>query len=576
MIDELHVRNLALIADATMAFDPGLTVLTGETGAGKTALLGAIKLIVGGRADAGAVRDGAAEISVEASFARDSLLAAALAELGIEGEEPAVVARRRVSADGRSKCTVDGAMSNVRDLARTVGRLVELHGQHEHQELMAPANHIRFLDRWSWGTVGPRLEAYRASLARFRALEAEHAAAVEASRASDYQLEQARFVCGQIGAVNPGPAEYAELEAQLPVLRNGEALASSASEALALLRSEEGALDLLSRAQAGLARMEGTDERLDAIAARLAGQVADIEDACMELRAYRDEVEFDPVALQEALDRLGELDGLVRRFGPTYEAMLGLWDDMRSLVENAEGAGDRISKLERQLAKAREELSAAARALEEARTEAAQRFCPELADDLAELSMRGASFAMGETALDIADWGPQGSKRYELLYSPAPGVAPRPLAKIASGGELSRVMLSLECLINSAADGGDPRAPRKTLVFDEVDAGIGGATAQAVAARLESLAARQQVVVVTHLAQIAAVADRHLLVEKILPGDGVAEAGVRTEIRAIAGDERVREVARMLSGSTDRAALEHAASLLGSAKGEVPIAGEGD
>ena len=550
MIEELRVSNLALIESASLEFSPGLTVLTGETGAGKTALLGAIKLVIGARADAASVRDGQREAVVEALFSLDPAHGQRLAEQGLETSDGQLVVRRRVSADGRSRCYLNDSLSTVGALEASAGLLVELHGQHEHQRLLAPRVHLSFLDAWAASELdGPRA-AYAAAFDAWREACARFDEARDSARVSAEKLDEARFLCAQVEAVGPLPGELDELEASLPILRDGESLALAASEALAILRSEGGILELMGGARRALARCAGTDPRLDALIERLEGQLADADDLALELRAYRERVEFDPEALAAALERLGQLDGLVRRFGPTYDEMLARWEEAQRLIALQDDEAGLLSRLEQAATEATRALETAAVELEEARGRCAAAFTAELGVRVSELAMGGASFSLQCQRLPMEQWTRDASCRYELLYAPAPNVAPRPLARIASGGELSRVMLAIECMVDVDEDA--------VLVFDEVDAGIGGATANAVADLIARLAASRQVIVVTHLAQIATRADRHLLVERHDDG-GVA----RTTIRPIEGDERVAEVARMLAGSVDDEALAHARTLLG-------------
>lgn len=550
MIEELHVSNLALIERASLEFSPGLTVLTGETGTGKTALLGAIKLVIGARADASSVRDGEREAVVEALFSLDDVHARRLAERGFEVSDGQLVVRRRVGADGRSRCYLNDGLSTVGALEASAGSLVELHGQHEHQRLLAPRTHRSFLDAWGAAELDAPIAAYGEAFDAWRDATARLEEARSAARSSSERLEEARFLCSQVDAVGPLPGELDELEARLPILRDGESLALAAAEALAILRSEGGVLELLGSVRRALARCAGTDPRLDALYERLEGQLADADDLALELRSYREQVEFDPEALAAALDRIGQLDGLVRRFGPTYDEMLARWEEAQRLVSLQDDEAGTLSRLERAASEATRVLEDAARSLEEARGRCASAFSAELGERVAELAMGGASFEMQCQPLPMDQWTREASCRYELLYAPAPNVAARPLARIASGGELSRVMLALECMVDLDEDA--------VLVFDEVDAGIGGATANAVADLIARLAASRQVIVVTHLAQIATRADRHLLVER---GDDGGAA--RTTIRPIEGEERVAEIARMLAGTADGEALAHARTLLG-------------
>jgi DNA repair protein RecN (Recombination protein N) len=538
MLDELHVRDYALVRDARLTFSPGCTVLSGETGAGKTALVGAIKLLIGERGDVVAVRDGASELLVEGRIV-------------IDGEEHVVT--RRLSREGRSRCTFDDDMVTVGALVERIGPFVDLHGQHEHQSLLSPATQLVYLDRYA-GAEGERAvagyqRAWDAQLSAAEVLEELR----QASHTSSQALATARQIVRDMEAVDPQPGEYEELERQLPVLRNGESLSVASRAALEALRDEQGgqgAVGLLANAHRVLMQQAGVDARLDELTSQLESLAITADDLAVSLRVYQESVEFDPQALERALDRLGALENLRRRYGPRMEDVFSAWQEASQQLSLTEDLSERVEAAERQLAQAEQELETAARELASLREQAAGGFARALDSSLHELAMEGASVAFSLQELPRASWTRNGSVRYELTWQPSAASTSRPLAKIASGGELSRVMLALKTL--SAAPPG-----QMTLVFDEVDAGIGGAAAIAVAERIRALASVQQVIVVTHLAQIAAIADRQFVVEKALTDEGAV-----TVIREVSGDERVAEVARMLAGSTDAVALSHARRLL--------------
>ncbi len=551
MIEELRIHNLALIEKVQMNFGPGFTVLTGETGAGKSALLGGIKLAIGVRSDASLVREGCKEALVEAAFSVDDSEARAVIEQsGFSVEEDGVIVKRRISLDGRSKCYINDEIASVKGLSQTIGPLVDLHGQHEQQNLLSPNMHVEYLDRWAGDKIQPLKDEYKEAFYAYRKAKAALDEASDRASASEYQVEQARFVCSQIDPVNPGEGELDELESKLPILRNGESLAMSAAQALETLRKDGGVIDMLSCAMQELERTSNTDPKLDSLSMRLEENIAQLEDLGQDFRQYRDDVEFDPESLEKAMDRLGQLDGLVRRFGPTYEAMLDRWNESREILESLDNGSSVIAQLENETSKAKEHLLVCARNLEEARTNLGREFCEKLSSSVAQLAMQGCKFEIKQTELDLDTWTSTGSRRYELMYAPGARLTPRSLFKIASGGELSRVMLAIECM-------GEMQSSKKTMVFDEIDAGIGGEAANAVAAKLVELSKRHQVIVVTHLAQIAARANNHLLVLKEM-----AQGQPKTTINLIDGDDRVSEIARMLSGTTDDSALEHAKTML--------------
>ena len=540
MLDELHVSNIALIEDATIAFAPGLTVLTGETGAGKTALLAALRLICGARADNSVVRDGADE---------------ALAEACLVDDDEHVV-RRRLSASGRSRCTVDGAMATVGELA-AITSSIEVHGQHEQVLLLEPARQLAYLDAWADD------DELRARYADARLAYQEARAALdelEQARGKDQQeLEFMGFTCQQIEKVNPQPGELEELEEELPRLQHADQLAQALQGARAALHDDGGALDLIAQAASDLMHQQGIDDELDELAARLDGQMRDLEDLTRDLSAYAQSIDTDPARLEDTLERLDKLNGLMKRFGPGMEQVFATWQAAKRAIESAQDSPQRMEEARARVARAQDAYRQAAAALCAARHDAARTFCEQLGQAVAELAMEGARFEFSFAELAFERWGESGSEQVELLYQPAPTAKARPLRRIASGGELSRILLVLECI---HYDSCESDASRSTIVFDEVDSGIGGVTGNAVAKRLAALSKGAQVIVVTHLAQVAALADEHYVVRK----QGVADALPHTSVAPVTGEARVAEIARMLSGDDDERALDHARALLEGAR----------
>jgi len=539
VLEELHVRDLALIEEVWLEFGPGMTVLTGETGTGKTALLGALKLLLGDRADSGSVRAGAAEALVEGRF-------------GSAGEE--IVARRRVSADGRSRCFLDGEMATVGSLAERIGPLVDLHGQHEHQSLLSVASHLTYLDRWAGEAASDALEIYRSARAAHqdavRARDRLVEQLAEASRNADYL----RFVADEIAMVDPQADEDAAIEARLPALQHGERLAAAATEALQLVRSDGGATDRLALAVASLAKVGGIDSGLDVLSERLAEVSALADDVGAELRGYRDAIEDDPATLDVLLARHAAINGLMRKYGPRLSDVLATRDEALASLAAFDAGEEGLRAVEQAVDAAEAALREAAGGLMSARTAAVPGFVEALGAAVTDLAMQGARFEVALTELPFEQWTVDGPHRVEFLYAPAPGQPARPLAKIASGGEISRVMLALKGVLGEADT-------VETLVFDEIDAGVGGAIAHSVGRRLAKLAERHQVIVVTHLAQVAAYADAQLVVRRSL-----SEGSSATSVQRVEGDARVAEISRMLAGNDSEAAIAHARELLGEAK----------
>lgn len=539
MIDEIRVENLALIREASLVPCSGLTVLTGETGAGKTALLSALKLLMGERADASSVREGEAGLVVEGRFFK-----------GTDDPEGFGVVRS-VSADGRSRVKIDGSISSVRELATRVGSMIDLCGQHEHQSLLDSANHVRMVDSWAADTIAPILDDYRAKLHVARAAAAELARVTEASRSKGALLDEARFTVERISEVDPRLGEYEELEESLPRAEHAEALASAANDAQSLLSEENAALDSLNGAIAELQRMAGVDKKLSEFADSLAEASILIEDAAADLRRYRDSVDFDPEELARQQDRFAQLKGLLRQYGPTMDDVFARLESSKELLSLVDDAEERVKRARLELEAAESDLVQAARALMKARSFAGPRFCREVVRQMARLEMGGAEVLWDERELPRERWTDSGPSICELLYRSGSRLTPRPLKRIASGGELSRVLLAAKVVMGSADHAG-------TLVFDEVDAGVGGATARSLATVLADLAKTHQVIVVTHLAQVAVVADAHYVVRKADTGSGIPE----TSLVPVEGDERVAEIARMLSGDSSPESLAHARAML--------------
>lgn len=541
MIDEIHVENVALIHEADLVPGTGLTVLTGETGAGKTALLSALKLLMGERADSSAVREGS-----EGALVEGRLFAGAHDEQGF-------VAQRRVGPDGRSRARVDGAMASVRELSERVSPLIDLCGQHEHQRLLDASSHVDMVDAWAGAGVAAALEAYRTALAAAQEAARELARVEEASRTQGSRLEEARFAYERICDVDPKPGEYEELEERLPRFEHAEALAGCAHEAAEALSGEGGSLDALNAAISELSRMGRVDAKLAEFADELTGAAITLEDAAAELRRYRDSVDFDPAELAQAQERFSAFKGLLRQWGPRMEDVFARRDEAAELLSLVDDADARVRRAREARDAAEDALARAARDLTKRRNTAAPRFCREVGKQMARLEMGRAELVWDSRELPRERWTAQGPCACELLYRSGAGLTPRPLRRIASGGELSRVMLAAKVVLGES-DAVD------TLVFDEVDAGVGGATARSLAQVIADLARTHQVIVVTHLAQVAVQGSVHYVVRRSDDGDMPETRLVRVE-----GSDRVTEVARLLSGDASDESLAHARQLLSEA-----------
>lgn len=586
MIDEIEVRNLALIRRASLVPSEGLTVLTGETGAGKTALLSALKLLMGLRADKADIREGESALEVSGRFfgvapaieSSDEAVvdsgsqgggdgagdAAGLrggcvdgsqggcadgAELDDAGE---LVVARRVSADGRSRAQIDGRMASVRELAGRVAPLIDLCGQHDQQQLLRPATHVSIVDAWAADSVAEPLAVYRAALAKAKQAADELDRVREARLASSAKLDDARFVLRRIDEVAPIEGEYEELAEKLARSEHAEALAVSAMRAYDALGAEDGAIDKLNEAVAALSDGGRFDDDLTALADSLREVGFVLEDVSCSARDYRDKVDFDPGELESAQERMSQLQGLLRSYGPRMEDVFATRSESAELVSLVDDADVREEQARRRLDDAEGVLAEAADVLHAVRASAAPSFAQAVCEQMSRLEMAGAKLLCSVELLSRSSWTAAGPSTVEFLFRPGEGMQPRPLARIASGGEISRVMLAMKVVLGQA-DRVD------TLVFDEVDAGVGGSTANALAEVLADLAKTHQVIVVTHLAQVAVRGQAHYVVSKVSGDDGRPE----TQLKLLEDNERPEEIARMLSGDATEASLAHAREMLG-------------
>lgn len=557
---ELRIENLLLIERAELRLGEGLNAITGETGAGKTVLAHSLDLLTGGRARAQIVRPGAAEAWVEGVFDLPAGLLeepelAELAERLPEGAEE-VVLGRRVSAAGRTGAFVGGRAASAADLKLLGGRLLAFYGQHEHRRLTLASAQMDVLD----GFAGPgQLELRRRHREAHRdclQLEAELAGLRERDGARERDLDLCRFELAEIEAAAPDAAEQAELAAERERLRHAERLREAAAGAHAAAAGAEedggGAAGELARAGAALQGAAGVDAELDAIAGRLAELGVELADLVAGLRSYLDGIEADPGRLAAVEERLEAVERLKRKHGGSVESVLAHAERCRAEIDRLEGAEEHGAELEAALAAAAKRREGLGGELSEGRTAAADSLRERVAEELERLAMPGASL---ELALEPHPdgCGPNGRETVELRIATNPGIEPAPLRDAASGGELSRVMLAL-CGLGGGVGAG-------TLVFDEIDAGIGGGTARVVGERLRALAEGRQVLCITHLPQIASLAATHFRIEKRVAGERATAA-----VERLGGGGVVEEIRRMLGGgSSDEAATRHAEELLAAA-----------
>jgi len=564
LIETLRIANLAIVDQAELEFGAGLNVLTGETGAGKSIVLGALSLLAGGRASTDDVRDGSERAEVEAVFSTEGLsdleeelrgLGLGDPELSDDGHE--LIVQRSVARTGRSRVRVAGELLPIGSLAKLFAGRIEISSQHSSQALLRPERQARLLD-----AAGGHLalcEAVEQGCAQLRALEAD---LLELRTAADDRVRRGdflRFQVDEIDEVGLEPDELPGLESEHRRLANAEQLREEGAAVVSSLsgdehREQSGVLDLLARALRGVESLAGVDADLEPLAERLGAAEDDLRDLALDLERYVDRLEVDPARLAEVEERLGAVQLLRRKYGEDPAAILAFRDGAQRELASLEGADERIEALEHEREGCREGLRQAAAKLSKSRAAAAKRLARRVEGPLRELALPDARFAIGLSKLEPPEGlpcGPAGAESVEFLFSANTGAELRPLQRVASGGELSRVFLALKNALRGAGRG-------MVLIFDEVDAGIGGRVAERVGRCLVELARDHQVLCITHHPQIAALADTHLRVSKRRTGKQALVAIERVE-----GETRVEEIARMAGGETvSPETRRHAAALL--------------
>lgn len=551
MIVELTVDNLAIIERAHVSLGPGFTVMTGETGAGKSLLIDAIELVLGERADSELVRAGSPKATVDVVFDLSSqpALLERCQELGVATEDSALFIHREVFAEGRSQCRIGGKLTPLSTLKQLGQLLIDLHGQHDHQSLMDPERHIAFLDAW----IGRPAASLLVAVANANSVAGDAKRRLDALRAGlrdrEQRLDLLKFQINEIESVGPRPGEMEELEAQLSRLKHSEKLASASFGALELLSDKEDcAIDQLSAATTQIESAAKYDPQLEALLEPIAAALETLKEGTHDLRAYAETLDADPAILEEVAGRIDSLKRLRRKYGDDEVAILAYLDVAQAELDMLADAEASEEDLTIAYDAALGELVRVAAELTALRKERAVEFADLVQAQLRDLAMARAIFDVDFQSKPVdAD----GADDVEFHFSANAGEPARPLSKIASGGEISRVMLA----IKTAMAG---RAGVPTLIFDEVDAGLGGRAAATVAKKIEELAGHYQVLVISHLPQIASRATTHFRIEK-----NDTSGRVVTQVRELNATERVEEIARMLAGEhVTASALANARELL--------------
>ncbi len=556
MIEEIRIRNLGVISEAVLPLGPGFTAITGETGAGKTMVVTALALLRGSRADASTVRSGSDTAWVEGRWvlADPDTVRELVTDAGAELDDDELLLGRSVSVEGRSRAVVGGRSTSVSILTELGERLVAVHGQSDQSRLRSTSAQRDALDRFAGPHFAAALADYQHAFRRWQANAAELNGIVTAQDLRSREAEELRIAVAEIEAVAPQPGEDVTLAERAERLTHTEALRTATALAREALTSEEidgaDALALVDASRRQLARVTGVDPSLDALADELAQVSFQLAEVAHRLSSHLANLEGDGEHDLDLLqDRRAELSSLLRKFGPTLDDVISFAETGSSRLGELDGDGDRIVELTHVVNADLTLVVDGAIALHEMRVEAAGRMATLVSQELAALAMPDAQLFVDVT--EVPEPTMLGADAVEFLLRPHPGAEPRPVAKSASGGELSRVMLALEVVI-----AGEDSVP--TFVFDEVDAGVGGAAAIEIGRRLARLSEKAQVIVVTHLAQVAAFATNHLRVVKDTGGEVTVSS-----VQALKGEDRVAEMARLLSGLPDsESGLAHARELI--------------
>ena len=564
MLQSLNINSIALIESLGIEFEDGLNVLTGETGAGKSIVVDAVNLVLGERADRELIRSGQEKARVEATFdiAHNAEAKNLLSEWGVDAQDGMLVLMRELSVTGRNICRANGQAISLSQLKLLTSQMVDLHGQHEHQSLLDESRHIAFLDAFggqalqdALNDVARRYAGYREICGRLHELAGDPMERQKRILALGQQTKEIRNA-----AIRPGEAE--ELEQKREVVRNAARIQTALDEAYSLLGGgdREGAVSLARSANKRLKNIEHMHPDYQKLNDALDQAIYPLEEILLEIRALRDTDEMDPQAIERLEDRLTAIRSMMRRFGGTEEAVLEHLAQADAEYERLIAADGTIAALQKEKALARFHLQECSQALSELRKTYAKTFEREVLGHLADLGMKNAQF---EVAVDVPikmseaeeRFSPRGFDKVAFMMSANRGETLKPLARVASGGELSRVMLALKS-VAAELEGVD------TMIFDEIDTGISGRMAQVVAEKMVALAGRRQVVCVTHLPQIASMADTHFLVDKSVEG-----ARTLTTVRRLDDGGRAEEIARITGGAEKPAlALKHATGMLEAAR----------
>jgi DNA repair protein RecN (Recombination protein N) len=544
----LRIKNLALVEDLEWKLSPGFTVITGETGAGKSIIIGALQLLLGERADKGLIRTGADSCTAEASFEGDDLerLNNGLEASGVEPCDGTLLLKRTLSTSGTNRQFVNGSPTTLAVLKSLGDDLVDLHGPHDHQSLLSPERQLRILDAFAHNQqVGID---YHIHYERLLSLQREHASLSTAETAREQELQRLRFQAGEIDAAKLDPKEEEEIEARYRRASNSKRLIELASGAATrLAEADDSALSQLAETQRLLRELEKIDPAAAELSSGHAAAVVELSEIARSLTQYAERLDLDPAQLASLEQRVSLFETLKRKYGGSIAEVIAHGERAAERIRQIENRDEELERLAREIETEKAAVQRAGQALHKLRAKAAPKLSQLVRQNLRDLGFRQSEFEATLTPLDQPDVN--GFDAVELLFSPNPGEPLKPLRQIASSGEISRLMLAIKSSL--AAQDAIP-----LLVFDEIDANVGGEIANAVGAKMRTLAADHQVLCITHLPQVAAAATNHFVVTKEVTG-----GRTHSRLNEVTGKARQEEIARMLGGKTD-SALKHAATLL--------------
>ncbi len=550
MLQQLSIKNIALIEELSIEFESGFNVLSGETGAGKSIIIDSLNLVLGERADKELVRSGMQKARVEGIFTVNEDICELLEDAGIECEDAFLIISREISVDGKSVCRMNGSAVTLSCLKKVADKLADIHGQHEHQLLLNKDSHLAFLDSFAGSAVWEQKEQVKRAYAYYKACQEKLNGDWGTQEERTRRMEMLEYQINEIEKADILPGQEEELRQRREVLLHADKIISVLTQTQHTI--QDNALDSIRAADSALEEIADKGEKYSLLSQRLESAFYELEDIAQELETAADTVEADPYELERIEDRLAQLKKLYRKYGSDEESVLKYLADALAEAERLQNAEETIAELERQAAQFKAEYDRQADLLSEMRHDAAIAFEDRIKNELEQLGMKNAAIEVEFSEEPV--FLPEGKDQVEFLFSANAGEPVKPLSKIISGGEMSRFMLAMKTV---AAD--DVMLP--TMVFDEIDTGISGQGAQVVAQKIAGLARKHQVIAITHLPQLASMADCHFLIKK-------HSDGIRTKTNVVKMDDRQRisEIARLSGGAETNLALERAAEILMQAK----------